>query len=54
MSQYIEPSKTPKVYKTIHISSEINNIDTKFLGFNDIRIINNQNIRDQKDSHVNI
>jgi len=54
MSQYTEPNNTPSVYKTIQINSEINNIEIKFLGFKDIKIINNQKINDQNDIQVNI
>jgi len=54
ISQYIEPNKTPMVYKTIQINSDMNNNDTKFLGFKVSIIINNQKIIDQKDNQVNI
>ena len=54
ISQYTAPNKTARVYNTIQISSDMNNIDIKFLGLKDIISIINQNVTDQNEIHVKI
>lgn len=54
ISQYRDPNKIDKTYKTNHINSEINSIKIKFLGFTKIIISAYKYIIDQNDIQVNI